>query len=351
MIDWILLLGILPFGLSSKGILISNIIFTLINLKYLYKYKFVRFELFSSIYIIIYPLMLSGVMKYLFDNDISIYQLYRKMAPLIIAFLVYFIVLGNKRIYSSLIENIYMILFCILILVITSLVFSIELYSHQLNTSDNRFFVYSTSFFLLATLINFKKKYAAIMNLIPLITFSKIILVYYFLYLGFFDNINKHLKLFLMLLVTIIAIKILPRLLLFIKEGDSERMRGINQALPQCYDSITHFLFGHGIGYKYNIETFPIFHTDNFRLAINLQYDVHNFYIDTLFKNGFLYLAFYLYFIIYLSTRMKNKRTSFFILLYFFLSSFSAPTLIGSIEIIGFFLALAILRVQSEAQT
>ena len=40
------------------------------------------------------------------------------------------------------------------------------------------------------------------MNLIPLITFSKIILIYYFLYLGFFDNINKHLKLFLMLLIS-----------------------------------------------------------------------------------------------------------------------------------------------------
>ena len=348
MIDWILLLGILPLGLSSSGILACNLFFLIKNFRYLYNYKISKFELLSSAYIVAYPIVLSLALKYLFNTDINLFQLLRKSAPLIIAFLIYFTILSNKEILTSFRENINSILGLIFIIFVTSFTLSKELYSHQLQSSDNRFFIYSTSFFLLATFIEIRKKNTALMHLIPLITFSKVILAYYLFLIFFLKKITKTTKLFLTSLLFIGLVKALPRITLFIKSGDGERARGIMQALPQCFESLTAFLFGHGIGYKYNIETFPIFSTSNFKLLDNLQYDIHNFYVDTLFKNGFLYLIFYLFFIFYLSKKVNNKLMSFSILFYFFLSSLSAPTLIGSVEIVGFFLVLALLRNQNE---
>ena len=350
MSDLVLLLALFPFGLSSAGIAISCALFVIKNYKYIISLKNKKFEYYVSLYLIVYPVFLSLISKYYMDLEINLYQLIRKMTPLVLGLLIYFILLNNRKITESFKKNINNIIGILLFIGITSILTKTELYSHQLSSSDNRFFIYSGYFFALATLANFNNKFVDSLKIIPLFTFQKIIYIYYLMEI-FIKNTNDKAgkKIFLLLIIIIVSYKMLPRLIHLFKVGDNWRLSEINNAFPQITDSFNHLIFGHGIGFKFQILVWPIVEVYPIKQMLNSQYDIHNLYIDLIFKNGLIYTLIYIYFIYYLCQKIENRKNAILAFTLFLISGFSAPTLSSSIELIGFLSGIAFLRMQNAS--
>jgi hypothetical protein len=199
-------------------------------------------------------------------------------------------------------------------------------------------------------LADLKNKNLHLLKIIPIITFQKTIYVYYLIefFLKKVSSVSK--KIVILLAISLATYNTLPRIIHLFKVGDNSRLVEINTALPKITDSFTSLMFGHGIGFKYQLLTFPILETYPKKQMINSQYDIHNLYIDLIFKNGLIYTSIFIFFIYYLCQKIENKQNAVLAFILFLVSSISAPTLSSSIELIGFLSGLAFLRAQNAAK-
>ena len=349
LLSLILTFGLLPVGLNNLGILTCYLFFIIICFRFVISYKLSFVLIFFLTYFSV------QIMTNIFlERDIDIVQVLRTSVHFFLGFIVYILVLDNKKITFYFFKYELYILVYISILFFLYFFLDVRLYSSSLIIEDSdRFYIFSPMLFFPLFVLAVKKGnlnsvfYLFFLGLTLQKTIMLSIIVVYILHFFFQKNDNKKfgyknilVGITAFLLVVTLVFMIVPRFLTFLEVGDTWRLIEISKVFEIVSNDMIKLLFGNGIGIPYRefVEGVDL----DSRLAVNMRYDVHNFYADIILKLGLFFLI-CLLIVMYQLMRPLGSLVKFQIFSFYIIQGLSSPVLFQSIDFLGFMLGLSLI--------
>lgn len=341
--------GLLPLGFTQTGILVSYLVLFIFSIRTLLSSK-MFFGVLGFLIFVVAQISINLTL----ERDVSMWQVARSSGYFFIALGTYMLIESNIKITDLFVKYESYILVYLLGLVAIYFISDVRLFASSLPIENSdRLYIFSPMlFFPLFVMALNKGSFNAVFYLVFLaLTYQKTIFVsvviVFFLHLfaqkGGLKKfgINSSL-LWLSMLVALIAsgFVVAPRFFSFLEVGDLWRWSEIITVYDMVSSDMAKLLFGHGIGIPYRDFVDPL--NSDTRLAVNMRYDVHNFYVDVILKLGLVFLVFLLLFMYRLMSPLGSlMRLQIFS--FYLVQGLSSPVLFHSLDFVGFMLALALL--------